>query len=368
MRCRMRLVSWTSAIVLLVAIPPAARPQSRDLPDYWNGLVAAQVTAPEAIATADILALNTSMFDLYDSAGQSFTKNLLASHPIILALFSGGGGNFTLYRPGQAPMAAAPVPMVYQVLKSVAHSTMALAEVVGPYLTSPQNQSWRAAILAFRSRMQSAVDGIDAVPMPAEWRENNRTILRNNLEFIDTCVRQKAMSATELEKFGRQQAPFLRKNVTWAAQTQVAHWMQVVGDWKSLLGTDWDKTIAASNTIYVTRQNNVLFSVLAQYFGPEAINDRLLLIETMSFTTTQAEMLTAVTRIVADRTVGQVFFGNYHLMDYELMGGDGRDAIVAETAKRKMKSFLPPAVPFGSHQWPTLITPGAGPTSISTLP
>src|SRR5437868_62450 len=39
------------------------------------------------------------------------------------------------------------------------------------------------------------------------------------------------------------------------------------------------KTLAASNSIYVTRQNNVVFSVLAQYFGPEAINDRLILIE-----------------------------------------------------------------------------------------
>ncbi len=67
--------------------------------------------------------------------------------------------------------------------------------------------------------------------------------------------------------------------------------MTVISDWKSMLGADWDKTYAASNTIYVARQNNVLFSVLAQFFGPDAINDRLLLIETVSFTTTPADML-----------------------------------------------------------------------------
>ena len=48
-------------------------------------------------------------------------------------------------------------------------------------------------------------------------------------------------------------------------------------------------------------------------------------------------------------------------------GGDVRDAIIAETTKRNMKAFLRPAVPFGSHQLPPLITPGAGPTSIKTL-
>ena len=42
------------------------------------------------------------------------------------------------------------------------------------------------------------------------------------------------------------------------------------------------------------------------------------------------------------------------------MGGDGRAAIIDETKKRGMTSFLPPAVAFGSHQWPALITPGSG--------
>ena len=130
---------------------------------------------------------------------------------------------------------------------------------------------------------------------------------------------------------------------------------------------DWDKTYAASNTIYVARQNNVLFSVLAQFFGPEAINNRLILIETVSFTTTPDDMLESLTRIIADRSVGSLFFGNYHLMDYELMGGDARAAIIAESAKRGTKAFLPPPVPFGSKQWPTLVTPGPGPTSISEL-
>jgi hypothetical protein len=144
--------------------------------------------------------------------------------------------------------------------------------------------------------------------------------------------------------------------------------MDVIGDWKKMLGADWDQTYAASNTIYVARQNNVLFSVLAQFFGPEAINDRLMLIETVSFTTTPQDMLESLTRIISDRTVGSIFFGNYHLMDYELMGGNARAAIIAEDAKRGIPQVLPPAVPFGSHQWPALITPGPGPTSLADLP
>ncbi len=236
------------------------------LPAYWSGLVTTQAASPEATATANVLALNSNMFELYEAAGQTFTQNILAAHPVILARFSTGGGDFTLYRPGQPPLEAPPVPVVYQVLKSVSHSTMALAEVVSPYLSSPQNQSWLGPILAFRSRLKSALDSLDSVTMPSEWRENSRKILKANIDFIDQCVDKKAITSAMLDKFGHDQAPALAKEVAWAAQTQVAHWMDVVGKWKAMLGADWDKTYAASNTIYVTRQNNVLFSVLAQYF------------------------------------------------------------------------------------------------------
>ena len=71
------------------------------------------------------------------------------------------------------------------------------------------------------------------------------------------------------------------------------------------------------------------------------------------------------TRIIADRSTGALFFGIYYLMDYELMGGDARAAIIAETGKRGMKPFLPPLVPFGSKQWPALVTPGPGPATIA---
>ena len=143
--------------------------------------------------------------------------------------------------------------------------------------------------------------------------------------------------------------------------------MTVIGDWKEMLGADRDKTYAASNTIYVARQNNILFNVLP-FVRPEAINDRLMLIETMGFTTTPDEMLAALTRIIADRSVGALFFGNYHLMDYELMGGDARAAMIAEDKKREHTAFLPPQVPFGSQQWPTLVTPGPGVKSLADLP
>ena len=359
------IIRLATAAMLLCGTAVAAAAQN--LPAYMAPIAGKTAATPSEMATKDVLALNTGMFELYDDASKVFQQNLLSKHPVILGLFSGAGGRFILYRPGMAPLEAPQVPIVYQLLKSVAHSTMALAQVAGPYLDNPEDKSWRGAMLAYRSRMQSALDGLDLTPMEPDWRTNNRIILQNNISFMDDCLAKGIISFAALEAFSKKQAPFLALNVAWAAQTQVGHWMTVLAGWKTMLGADWDKTYAASNTIYVTRQNNVLFSTLAQFFGPDAINDRVLMIETISFTTTPTDMLQSLTRIIADRSVGSLFFGNYHLMDYELMGADARNAIVAESKKRGMTPFLPPLVPFGSKQWPALVTPGPGPASLADL-
>ena len=353
-----------SATLMSIGAPASAQ----SLPPYMQPIEGRTTTSAADIANKNVLALNTMMFELYGDAAGIFQRNVLSKHPVILGLFSGAGGRFILYRPNMPPLEAPQVPIVYQLLKSVGHSTMAVSEVVLPFVDNPADLSWRSSMLAYRSRMQSALDGLDATPIQPEWRDTVRTILQNNIAFMDDCVAKGVISFAKLEEFGKKQTPYLARAISWAAQTQVKHWMAVIADWKKMLGSDWEKTYAASNTIYVARQNNILFSVLAQFFGPEAMNDRLMLIETISFTTTPQEMLTSMVRIISDRSVGALFFGNDRLMDFELMGGDARQAIIDQDARRNITATLPPQVPFGSHQWPTLITTGPGAKSLADLP
>ncbi len=180
---------WAAAVVSLVGgVMTLPAGQAADLPSYMAPIAGTVTTTPAEIADQNLLALNVAMFDLYAAAGAIFQRNILARHPVILGLFSGAGGRFILYRPGQPPLEAPPVPMVYQLMKSTGHSTMALTEVVSPYLENPQNQAWRASLAAYRSRMQSALDTLDAAAMPDAWRATVRTILQNNIGFMDDCL------------------------------------------------------------------------------------------------------------------------------------------------------------------------------------
>src|SRR6201998_3489622 len=65
-------------------------------------------------ALDDIRQLNTSMFGFYEKGLVRFQNNF--PHPLIMALFSGKGGRFLLYRPGQPPLEAPPVPPVYEIM------------------------------------------------------------------------------------------------------------------------------------------------------------------------------------------------------------------------------------------------------------
>ena len=128
----------TMASIMLLGLSPVA--EAQDLPSFMAPIAGRPSSSPADTATKNVLALNSMMFELYDDAARVFQANILNKHPVILGLFSSAGGRFILYRPGMAPLEAPSVPIVYQLLKSVGHSTMALTEIMRP--TNPGAARW----------------------------------------------------------------------------------------------------------------------------------------------------------------------------------------------------------------------------------
>lgn len=319
------------------------------------------------VAEAAVNKLNAAMNDLYAGTLKYSKRNIRDQFPIIIALFSGQGGSMMLYPPGKAPVIAERVPVAYELAKSVSHSPMAVYQIVVPYLKDPAaDNSWKGPMRTFRTQNQTALDSIEALDLARDEKDGLAGILKLNIAFMDRSLEKGTFTFAELEEFARSQKPFLEVSTWISGNTQVTHWMKVLDDWKKMLGKDWDKLYAATNTLYVTRQNNILFTILAQYMGKEAINDRLLLLETSEFTTTPEKMLEVMTRIVADRSLGKVFFNDYYLMDVELLSDPSRRAIKEQVAKRDLKLLMPTLAPFHSNVWPWRTDPkeGTGPSSL----
>ena len=96
------IIRLATAAMLLCGTAVAAVAQ--DLPAYMAPIAGKTAATPAEMATRDMLALNTGMFELYGDAAKIFQQNILSKHPVILALFSGAGGRFILYRPGKPPL------------------------------------------------------------------------------------------------------------------------------------------------------------------------------------------------------------------------------------------------------------------------
>jgi hypothetical protein len=124
-------IRLAAAAMLLSGSGAAANAQNlpayQGLPAYMAPIAGRTATTPADVATKDVLALNIGMFELYGDAAKIFQRNVLSKHPVILGLFTGAGGRFILYRPGMAPLEAPEVGTDYQLMKSIGHSTVALA-------------------------------------------------------------------------------------------------------------------------------------------------------------------------------------------------------------------------------------------------
>jgi hypothetical protein len=361
-----------SLVAAVLATSQAMDCRADEIPAFMNIVVANQGKAPskQSIAFDDVYALNEAMMPIYEKSLALYRQHFRERQNLIMALFSAKGGRFILYQAGKPQIEADPPPAVYRMAKSVGHCAMATYDLLAPYATdAATNQSWVGELKAYRTRVQTALAALDAADLTPEDRELLRTSLSEILAFQDKCLQNSTFSYAELESFCRGIKPDLVKLIALASRTQVSHWYSVLEKWKQMLGKDWDNTYAISNSIYVARQNNILFSTLVQFMGEKAINDRLLLIETTDFTASPDVMFDAFMRIISDRALGQVFFKDYHLMDYELLGGGGRKAIEAEAAKRGLKPILPTLAPFDSHEWPwrTNTSNGTGPASMDDV-
>jgi hypothetical protein len=158
---------------------------------------------------------------------------------------------------------------------------------------------------AYRARCETALEGLDALELREEDKQTLQSLLMHNIAFQDACLKKGTFTPAELQSFARGLKEDLQKPIWISANSQVGHWFKVLEDWKKTLGDDWDRTYAATNSLSVTRQNNILFTVMAQFMGQKAIGDRLLLFETTEFTTTPDRMLDLLARIVSDRALGR---------------------------------------------------------------
>jgi hypothetical protein len=114
------------------------RPGGEGIPAFMEVVVGRDSPAGQrALAERNLLKLDAAMQAAHAGSLGRYRATLRAAHPIVLALFTEGGGELTLYPPGAAAVTAPAPPLAYQLVKSVAHSAMASFQLTAPTCASP---------------------------------------------------------------------------------------------------------------------------------------------------------------------------------------------------------------------------------------
>src|SRR5260370_27395214 len=187
--CRALIGLFVALITALTLSYQSSISYADEVPGYMEGFVGNGVEMTKAQADQEnVLALDHAMMPIYEEAVTTFQKNFLTQHPVVMALFTNGGGRLILYRPGKEPIDAPPVPIRYQLYKSVGHSSLATFELAASHLKTVEDQSWKGKMVAFRAANQTALDSVDTMDMGADERANQRKIQRGYRKIMDDSI------------------------------------------------------------------------------------------------------------------------------------------------------------------------------------
>jgi len=86
----------------MAAESDASSTNTSAVPDFMNIVVVNEgaPTSKSQIAFDNLYALNTGMFSIYNNSLAIYKQHFLKRQNLIMALFSGKGGQFILYRAG----------------------------------------------------------------------------------------------------------------------------------------------------------------------------------------------------------------------------------------------------------------------------
>lgn len=296
------------------------------------------------------------LYDLDDTmmADYADTQRLVgeSQSPVIIVMFNRVGGKYILRRKG-SEVSVEPVPALYQQMKSVSHTIVGIFEIISPYFASTEIDNWRPKLTEYNKMLKEALSALKDVGMPPDVEKRCRTILEGGVKFTDEALKTGTFSSEGYSKYTKSVWPAIAKNIELAGKLQVDHFEDVLEKWRKEMGEEeWSRLYAIVGTAWAMRRENVHFQILAQMMGRDAVNDRLIIAESIQ-DPTEDDLIMLLGRVINDRDLAVHVFGEKlkYRMDVELIG----EAIREETLKRSTPHH--PAIdmkwePYEEHKMP----------------
>ena len=265
---------------------------------------------------------------------------------------SGVGSTLTLYRKdGSVTQVSPALSSLYEVYKSCSHIFMGLSIEIGPYLENASYTSdsgmiedapWRSSLTKFVHQVRvfrqslinaakveaslvddsnltiqeekkedeaisSDVSNNGGLP-PLEMRECMNEMLSSVINYCEDCLSTGVLDTSKWEQLNQENFPCIKQCMTAATKAQAEACVRQLISWRDMLGpSEWRELYCVIPTVWAVGAENPRKTMMRQLMDKDRIDTHII---TSEYPRNHAEARTLLGRVVADRAIGRLVFGD----------------------------------------------------------
>jgi hypothetical protein len=212
-----------------------------------------------------------------DAHAKSRTIVLEQSGPIIIVDFE----KLTLLQ-NKSRIEADVIPPLYQHLKAVAHSPMAVYLTIAPFRAERLTVDQMTEVLQLRDLVKKAMNAIPNKGFSKTQLDRQRQILNQCQDFLAQVADARVCSSQDLIAFARKTQPLILANADEAAQIQIEAYDSKLAEWRRKLSPiDWAKLRVVIMGSALPRRDNLAVQFFAKILGEPGEGKRIFYAEAL---------------------------------------------------------------------------------------
>lgn len=255
--------------------------------------------------------MNTFMRENYKGFIHNVGKNI---YPLIIASdyeadYQGVGSTFTLYlRDGSQHKIAPTVDTNYEIYKAISHMALATFVILSPHFKNPSNLQWHDQILKLKKDVEIFEDAVIHSNKDEVLKKKLLSLVLTYLSFYKQIIGDGKFSLEHFLVFTKDAFKQIKTFMDAATLEQAKAILPAMIKWKKMLGpTEWSKVYIMIPTVWPVALNSPRLQLFERLVDPDKIKTHII---TSEFPRNLDEAKDTVGRVVGDRAVGRIVFGN----------------------------------------------------------
>ncbi|MFK7984730.1 MAG: hypothetical protein AB8I08_01785 [Sandaracinaceae bacterium] len=251
----------------------------------------------EADARAVILNTNSHMRVNYKGLKDRVQTRL---DPLVVVANGPEGGTYWLIQNGSVIEMTTPIDVIFQLAKSVAHIPLGTFSILAPYLPKslpdhhrtagdidphdlsmvaferPSSTAWVQPLKEWGDQIRLTEESLEHAALPAELLRSSANICDAAGKFIEKTIESGSFTMSTFEGFTGALFDDISTNMHWAAKYQIEAVTELMGRWKTRLGSKWRDLYVLVYSMWTTSVLNQNTIIIRHFLDADRVDTHLI--------------------------------------------------------------------------------------------